>query len=275
LDSDDTAHPTRLAKQATFLDRHPDHAAVGAWVDWMDATGRPLGRRVKRWPLMAQEVAAQRLFRQGIENTASMTRTAVLREFRHDERFAVSEDFELWARIATDHAIANLPEVLVRRRAHDQQTNRGKDDQTRRYRQAIYSRQLDALGIAFDQRDLDRHSLLRGMQKRGVTPDREYVDWAEPWLLTLQTANARAVCYPEPAFSHVLGVNWLLVCWHASAVLGWSTAWRRFRVSPLSRWAWPGLRKAVLLNIRRPSGSLAGRWADFGRGCSGNRGALN
>jgi glycosyltransferase involved in cell wall biosynthesis len=277
LDSDDIAYPTRLAKQATFLDRHPDHAAVGAWVDWMDASGRPLGR-VKRWPATAQEVAAQRLFRQGIENTASMACTAVLREFRHDERFAVSEDFELWARIASAHRIANLPEVLVRRRAHDQQTNRGKDDQTQYYRQAIYARQLDALGIAFDQCDLARHCLLRGMQKRGVTPDREYVDWAEPWLLTLQTANAHALCYPEPAFSHVLGENWLRVCWHSSTVLGWPTAWQRFRASPLSTWAWRGLRSEVFLTMRRPSRLSTGTmawlraWRGLKAGCAGKHG---
>jgi glycosyltransferase involved in cell wall biosynthesis len=257
LDSDDIAYPTRLAKQATFLDRHPDHAAVGAWVDWMDATGRPLGR-VKRWPTTAQEVAAQRLFWQGIENTASMARTAVLREYRHDERFAVSEDFELWARIASDHRIANLPEVLVRRRAHDQQTNKGKDEPTRRYRLAIYARQLTALGVPFEAADLDRHYLLRRMRKLGFAPDREYLDWAEAWLLALQTANARAACYPEPSFSHLLGGFWLQVCWRAAAAVGWSTAWRRFRISPLRRWAWPGLRREVSLKGPRPFVWLTG-----------------
>jgi glycosyltransferase involved in cell wall biosynthesis len=256
LDSDDIAYPTRIAKQVTFLNCHPYHAAVGAWIDWMDESGRPLGR-VKRWPDTAQDVGAQRLFRQGIENTTSMARTAVLREFRHDESYEVSEDFELWARIAAEHAIANLREVLVRRRAHARQTQRGKDDQTQHYRQAIYARQLDALGIPFDQRDLERHCLFRGMQKNGFKPDRAYVDWAEPWLLGLHAANARAACYPEPSFSHLLGGFWLKVCWHASAALGWRMAWRRLRRSPLRQWAWPGLRHDVFLNGPRPLAWLA------------------
>ena len=257
LDSDDVAYPTRLAKQVAFLDGRPDHVAVGAWVDWTDDSGRP-PRRVKRRPLAAQDVAALRLFRQGIENTASMARTAILREYRHDECFEVSEDFELWARIAAEHAIANLPEVLVRRRAHDKQTSKGRDEQTRRYRQAICAQQLQALGIAFEEKDLERHYLLRRMRKSGFTPDREYVDWAEVWLHGLRTANARAACYPEPSFSQLLGAFWLKVCWDASAALGWPTAWRRFRASPLRRWAWPGLRHHIFLNGPRPLAWLAG-----------------
>jgi glycosyltransferase involved in cell wall biosynthesis len=257
LDSDDVALPTRLAKQVAFLDRHPAHAAIGAWIDWMDDGGRPLGR-VKRRPLAAQDVAALRLFRQGIENTASMARTAILRAYRHDEGFEVSEDFELWARVAAEHAIANLPEVLVRRRAHAQQTSKDRDEQTRLYRQAIYARQLEALGIAFEEEDLKRHHLLRRMRKSGFTPDRNYVDWAEAWLLALHAANARARRYPEPALSHLLGGFWLKVCWNASSQLGWPTVWRRFGASPLRRWAWGGLRDDLYLRGPRPIAWLAG-----------------
>jgi glycosyltransferase involved in cell wall biosynthesis len=257
LDSDDIAYPTRLAKQVAFLDDHPDHAAVGAWVDWMDETGRPLGR-VKRRPLAAQDIAALRLFRQGIENTASMARTAVLREYRHDENFDVSEDFELWARIAAKHGIANLPELLVRRRAHNQRTSHDKDEPTRHYRRAIYEQQLRALGITFQEEDLERHYLLRRMRKSRFTPDREYVDWAEAWFLKLQAANVRTACYPEPSFSQLLGGLWLKVCWHGSAALGWPTVWRRLRTSSLHRWAWPGLRMDMFLQAPRPVSWLAG-----------------
>ena len=258
LDSDDIAQPTRLAKQAAFLDRHLDHAAVGAWVDWMDEDGRPLGR-IKRRPVAPSDVAALRLFRQGIENTASMARTAILRDYRHDESFTVSEDFEIWARIAAQHAIANLPEVLVRRRTHTQQISKGKDEQTRQFRQAIYARQLQALGIPHTESDLVRHHLLRRLRKTGFTPDQEYVDWAEAWLLALQAANARAARYPEPAFSQLLGVLWLKVCWQARSQLGWGKVGRRLPGSRLRGWIWPGLRKDLFLNGPRVLADLIGQ----------------
>ncbi len=260
LDSDDVALPNRLAKQVAFLDHHPDHAAVGAWIDWMDDRGRPLGR-VKRRPPLPDDVSALRLFRQGIENTASMARTAVLRRYRHDERFEVSEDFDLWARVAADRPIANLAEVLVLRRAHVQQISKGRDEQTRLYRQAIYARQLEALGITFREEDLKRHYLLRRMRKSGFIPDRAYVDWADAWLRALQTANARSHCFPEPELSRLLGAFWGKVCWNASPVLGRAAAWRRFRASALRRWAWAGLRDEIFLRGPRPVAWLAARHA--------------
>src|SRR6185436_10599654 len=114
LDSDDWACSERFAKQVTFLDTHPDYAAVGAWIAWMDEQGRSL-RRIKRKPVSPDAIAAQRLFQAGIENSASMARTAVLRAYEYQEEYDLSEDFDLWARIAAKHKLATLTEVLVRR----------------------------------------------------------------------------------------------------------------------------------------------------------------
>ena len=94
LDSDDWAYPERLAKQTAFLDNHPDYAAVGSWIEWMSEAGHPSGR-IKRKPTSPEEIAAWRLFQQGIENSASMARTDVLRAYRHREEFDICEDFEL------------------------------------------------------------------------------------------------------------------------------------------------------------------------------------
>jgi len=245
LDSDDWAYPERLAKQVAFLDSHPDYAAVGAWVDWMDEEGRSL-RRVKRKPVLPDEIAALRLFQQGIENSASMARIVVLREYEHQEEYDVSEDFDLWARIAAHYQLATLPDVLVRRRMHSGRISEGKAHRIKETLIAIYAAQLRALGVAFTDTDLDHHYLLRSMRKRGFLPDRAYVEWADAWLQHLQMANLRASSYPEPAFSHLLGRLWLKVCWYASNRCGW-TIWRRFLQSPLRAYAWPGLRKHLAL----------------------------
>jgi len=68
LDSDDCAYPDRLRKQTAFLDNHPDYAAVGSWSEWMSEEGHPSGR-IKRKPTSSKEIAAWRLFQQGIENS--------------------------------------------------------------------------------------------------------------------------------------------------------------------------------------------------------------
>ncbi len=245
LDSDDWAYPERLAKQVAFLDSHPDYAAVGTWIEWMDEEGRYL-RRAKHKPVLPDEIAAQRLFQQGIENSASMARTVVLREYGHQEQFDVSEDFDLWARIAAKNRLANLPEVLVRHRMHPDRITLEKAHRIKDTLVTIFASQLSALGVAFTDTDLERHFLLRSMRKLKFTPDLVYIEWAEVWLLRLQTVNQLALCYPEPAFSGVLGRLWLKVCWYASTNLRW-TAWRRFWRSPLRRSAWQGLRTPFFL----------------------------
>ena len=255
LDSDDISDPTRLAFQVAFLDGHRDHAAVGAWSQWMDEQGRPL-RRFKRKPLAAEDIAAQRLFRAGIENSTAMARTAVLRAYGHDERYQIGSDYDLWARMAVDHKLANLPRVLVLRRAHEQATTRLAADRKQRLRQAIYAGQLEQLGVSFSETDLERHFLLRRMNKLGFVPDRDYLDWGEAWLLKLQSANRTARCYPEPAFSKVLGSFWLRCCWLAyRGGLGWA-AWRRLARSPLRRWVGAGLLQDLALSAPQPVARL-------------------
>jgi len=246
---DGIAHPERLARQVAFLDAHPDHAAVSAWVDWVDDSGRR--RRIKRKPVAADEVAARRLFRSGIEHAASLARTAVLRAQAHAGSVEGSANFDLWARIAAHHKLSNLPEVLLTRRRTGDAT---ADPELRKAeRGAVYGLQLAELGITFTDEDLRRHFLLRRMRKERFAPDSDYLIWAEAWLRNLQSANARTHAYPEPVFSEVLGTYWVKVCWHAAPRIGRRAAWRAFRASPLRRWAWPGLKRQI---FRRWTGSF-------------------
>ncbi|HXG18411.1 MAG TPA: glycosyltransferase family 2 protein [Methylomirabilota bacterium] len=245
LDSDDWAYPERFAKQVAFLDRHPEYAAVGTWAVWMDEEGRSL-RRVQRKPVFPDEIAALRLFRQGITNSTSMARTAVLREFEHREKYDLSEDFDLWVRIAAKHKLAALPEVLVRCRRHKRRISLEQAHRAKDLRLTIYAAQLRTLGMAFTDTDLERHLLLRSMRKQGFTPDLAYLEWADAWLQRLRAANQQTACYPEPAFSELLGRVWLKVCWRALRNQGW-TVWRRFLQSPLRGCAWPGVRRRLFL----------------------------
>jgi len=252
LDSDDWAHPQRLAKQVAFLDSHPDYVAVGAWIEWMNEAGSPLGR-IKRKATSPEDIAALRLFQSGIENSASMARVRVLREYGLREDCDGSEDFDLWARIAAQHKIAALPAILVRRRQHPDQLTREKADRSQERRSAIYAAQLHTLRISFTATDLERHFMLRSMRKRGFTPNLVYLDWAETWLSQLQAANQLLKCYPEPAFSQLLGHFWLKVCWHTASSARW-TVWRRFWQSALRKQALPYLRHVLALEIFRQAG---------------------
>lgn len=239
LDSDDRARPARLARQVAFLRAHPDYAAVSSWIEWMSREGKPLGR-IKRKAVAAEQIAAERLFRSCLENSAAMARTAILRDYRHREHIKLGSDYDLWARIAADYKLAALPEVLTYRRQHEGRSTHGRIAEIKQWRLQIFAEQLRALGLSCSSSDLERHYELRRMQKLRTRPDRAYLDWVQEWLQRLRAANACNPHYPEPAFSHVLGTFWLKACWYATPVLGWR-AWQCFWASPLRAVAWPGL----------------------------------
>lgn len=214
LDSDDRARPDRLARQHAFLQRRPDHAAVGAWIGWIDASGRRMAR-VKRKPQSHRLIAAERLFRSGIENSTAMARRDVLAAYPHDEDLVVGSDYDLWARIARDHRIASLPRLLVDRRQHDRQATAENVDRDRHFRCRIFAWQLAELGIDHDEADLYRHYRLRRLNKAGDRPDTVYLDWAEAWLARLKQANRHRRLYPQPEFAGLLALFWASACWHA------------------------------------------------------------
>lgn len=216
LDSDDQARPERLARQADFLARRPDHAAVGAWIGWIDAAGHRLSR-VKRKPWTSRLIAAERLFRSGIENSTAIARREILLAYPHDESLVVGSDYDLWARIARDHRLASIPALLVDRRQHDRQATAENVARDRYFRCQVFARQLDALGMAYDDNDLVGHYRLRRLNKAGDRPDGAYLDWAEHWLAALRAANRRAHHYPEPEFTNLLALFWAGACWHAEA----------------------------------------------------------
>lgn len=261
LDSDDLAHPDRLRQQLAFLESHPDFAVVGTWSRLMDGDGRALPWRTfkKRTvqPLDPGVIDAQLLIRVALRNSSLMARTDVLRAYGYRPNFAQCEDYDLIARVAPHYRLANLPQRLVCVRIHDAQTTRRlKPAAKKTLIGEIARRQLEALGAAFDDEDLERHYFLLPRTIAGRPshiPHAAYLDWTEDWLERLRTANAASGRYREPAFSQVLGEIWAIVCWrawrHGGARL---RAWRRFARSPWRRPAMDAARRWLRELALRP-----------------------
>jgi hypothetical protein len=128
--------------------------------------------------------------------------------------------------------LANLPEILVRGRIHDQQVTVQTAELSMAMKRNIARAQLDDLGLSPSEPDLDRHMVLGRMIKLGFTPDRDYLDWCDAWLHKLQAANRKAQLYAESLYSEVLSEYWLKACIRTSERIGWA-AWARFLQSPL------------------------------------------
>lgn len=244
LDSDDVARPDRLRQQTTFLDCHPDYVQVGGWKQDIDMNGRVL-KKIKRQPTHAADVHAQLLFRCSVSNTTVMARAATLQAYGYRPSFPRCQDYDLHVRLATHHKIANLPQVLTHARVHPHQITVQTQALGDEKKKEIMQRLLADLGVvSYEAHDLYRHLMLSRMRKFRFVPDRAYVDWAEEWLLGLQSANRRTRRYSECAFSRAVSEKWLQTCWASRSGIG-RAAWRAFFRSPLRSGIGARMRQAL------------------------------
>jgi len=239
LDADDRCDPERLARQCEFLNTNPDIDIVGSWWRRIDGEGRALAPKNNRRYLTPAAIEAWLLFRCVIHNPTVMARACVLKDFVYDPGFPIAEDYDVWSRMLGRHRFAVMLEPLTTYREHAGQVSTAEAERSLYYRQRVQARQLSALGIEFDERDLRYHSLLytgRQLFRRATGHDMNlaYVQWARAWLEALVFANAQREIYVQQALHNLCARLWWFVCRKAARTDGLAV-WREFLVAPLSR----------------------------------------
>ncbi|MDQ2072862.1 glycosyltransferase [Haloarcula sp. NS06] len=116
MDADDLCVPTRLERQATYLQDNPEVDVVGAQLLEFDPeTGEKLG--VRTLPRDHEEIRDLAKTRSPVSQSTAMFRRAAALDagnYRDVERM---EDYGLWVRMLVNGArFANIPEVLVKAR---------------------------------------------------------------------------------------------------------------------------------------------------------------
>jgi glycosyltransferase involved in cell wall biosynthesis len=119
LDADDVAAPERLARQRDIMVARPELALVGGQAVAMTPDGTAIG--TVRRPLEPASILWASLFDNPFAHPTVMFRTAVVRDelggFCADyDPFA--QDYDLWCRVMERHPVANIPDRLIRYRAH-------------------------------------------------------------------------------------------------------------------------------------------------------------
>ena len=113
-DHDDLADPSRIAKQAEFLDSHPEYALIGTRAAiWVGDT--PSGR-FHDHPTENEVLRFDLLFNNPFVHSSVMMRKSALDRvgaYTTDPTRQPPEDYELWSRIARHYRVANLAERLT------------------------------------------------------------------------------------------------------------------------------------------------------------------
>jgi glycosyltransferase involved in cell wall biosynthesis len=121
MDADDISMPERLVKQVDFLDTHPEVGVLGTGFEILDdcenrdqSVAFPVESGMVRWHLY---------FYCPIVHPSVMVRREVyerLGGYDTDICHNHSEDYELWHRAKSITELANLPDILLQLRKHDQ-----------------------------------------------------------------------------------------------------------------------------------------------------------
>ncbi len=237
MDCDDFSLPQRLERQAAFMEKNPEVAVCGSWVETM-------GERSEVWqyPASHDEISCKLLFESAIAHPAAMMRAGALRRdnIRYDPAFKHAEDFELWVNLSGRHRLANIGEVLLRYRIHRDKIGSVYRQEQLAVTKLICKRELEKLGISASESDLALH---RGLALSPAGADEEFLLRARDWLAAIERANGETHVFDEGALRKELSRRWLALC--AGASISAARALKIFFSSHLSK----NNRKSFLLSL--------------------------
>lgn len=153
MDADDVAMPQRLARQLAFMRKNRDVVAVGCGCLLIDKDDDPFNVWGQTGGHDAIEMKLLSGVASALVHSSAMFRTAALHAiggYRDD--VGVSEDLDLYLRLAEHGRLANIPDVLMTVRRYDESTS----------------------GLrTVEQRAASRHKILSDARRRRGLPESE------------------------------------------------------------------------------------------------------
>lgn len=153
LDSDDIAHPKRLAKQVSYMEKNPDLVVIGSSI-------RLFGERVGVLftPLTDWGCRGRLLFENCFAHSSTMIRRSKVAGLvpLYEAHSEFAEDLSLWVRLSSHGKFANLFFPLISYRVHATQTSREKSQILRAKHAKFVVTQWGQMGVLVSPDDFQR-----------------------------------------------------------------------------------------------------------------------
>lgn len=153
LDSDDVAHPYRLALQVACMERRPELVAVGSAIRLFGSRSGLLFTPLTNWGCRGRL-----LFENCFAHSSVMIRRSMVEHLLplYEAQAEYAEDLALWVRISPLGAFANLPRPLVKYRVHQRQISREKVKVLQRQHASLAVMQWHRFGVDVSPEDFER-----------------------------------------------------------------------------------------------------------------------
>ena len=110
LDADNVCLPERVGKQVDFLEKNNDFALVGSFNNKKFTDGR---EDINKFEVSPEKIKKNLIHSCQMTHSSIMVRADILKEYRYNEKYKTSQDYELYVRLAQKWKIGAIPEPLV------------------------------------------------------------------------------------------------------------------------------------------------------------------
>jgi glycosyltransferase involved in cell wall biosynthesis len=200
MDSDDICLPTRLRKQVSFMESNPEVGISGSWFQIYNT------KKIIKHPIDHESIKVALFQYCALGHPTVIMRKDLLLKFdlNYNEEYLHAEDYDLWSRCIHLFPLANLPEVLLYYRNHEEQVSNKFKSIKERTVSMIHLRQINSIGIKPSAEELEIHMKIMEFNydisvQKGVTI----------WLENLKQHNMKYKVYKENIFSEFLASLWI------------------------------------------------------------------
>ena len=118
MDGDDICLPERFAKQVAFLDKNSAIILCGTAYKTFGAIEKEI-----KHPSKHEEISVGLCLSSTFGHPTIMGRKQIFEKHKYNKNFEKVEDYELWSRLIFEGQVANLDEVLLFYRVHENQVS--------------------------------------------------------------------------------------------------------------------------------------------------------
>ena len=211
LDQDDVMFKRRLSVQSDFLMAHHDIVACGTYVRiHHHSRGGRHQFRVRRVPTKHRDVKAHLPFGNPINFSTSMMHRGRLQttglSFRSE--FGNTLDYDLWARLADESNLANVPQVLGQYRVHEHQTSSGPSAGIMLQQARLVQQQTIGRNFGLEIGSSMEHIHFKMTMDRPSIVSLSDLEALSDWVHELLAANRRCQNYFEANLQRALARQW-------------------------------------------------------------------